>query len=406
MNANEFQLTGSDIEAALEKNELELFYQPKVCLLRGTVIGAEALVRWCRNDGTVIGPDHFIPLAEQSGLLHSITVKMLEQAVESIERLHRSYPELTLSMNVTPYDLESHHISRLIEGYLQQKRIKPSDLQVEITESAVMSDFDRVYDDLLRLNTLGIKVLMDDFGTGYSSIDRLSRLPFSSLKLDKGVVSRMGSSRQNLDVVKSSISMARELRMTSVAEGLESEGAYNFLLANGCEEAQGFWISKPLQFDDYERFLESNPGFHGSQIGRVHQATFNIIHFRKSLVDAAYCNGISSDTVLDSVIDPEVQQSVENSRFGLWYYGVGQVLRGIESFDELEEPFIQMHESGRQFMQQLNSDADAMTLDKALADVDQRVATLGLALRKLERHLLLTSQTSTSDTTGNHQASM
>jgi len=146
-------------------------------------------------------------------------------------------------MNVTPYDLASHHISDTISEHLTQGRIRACDLQVEITESEVMTRFDEVRDDIIRLTELGIGVLMDDFGIGYSSIDRLSQLPFSSLKLDKGVVSRLSSSRQNLDVVKSAISMARELRMTSVAEGVESEGTYNFLVANGCEQAQGFWIS-------------------------------------------------------------------------------------------------------------------------------------------------------------------
>jgi len=233
-----------DIKSALKEGELRLFFQPKVNLLEGRVIGAEALVRWCRKDGTIVGPDNFIGIAEKGDLLHSITLEMLNQAVQTIEVVREQFPGLSISMNVTPYDLESHHVSELIAGHLASGRIQSSDLQVEITESAVMTRFDQVYEDILHLNRMGIGVLMDDFGIGYSSIDRLSQIPFSSLKLDKGVVSRMNTSRQNLNVVKSSISMARELRMTSVAEGVESEAVYNFLLASGCEQAQGFWISK------------------------------------------------------------------------------------------------------------------------------------------------------------------
>ena len=377
-----------ELKSALLDDELELFYQPKVCLLRGKVVGSEALIRWCRKDGTVVGPDNFIPVAEETGLLRDITVKMLEQALLAVDRTREFEAELTLSMNVTPHDLESHQISQQIKHYIDLGRLLKNDLQIEITESVVMSDFDRVYDDLVVLNDLGIKVLMDDFGTGYSSIDRLSQLPFSALKLDKGVVSRMSTSKQNLNVVRSSISMARELRMTSVAEGVESEGAYNFLLASGCEEAQGYWISRPLKLDDYLDFLRGRPSFHGSQIGSVHQAVFNLIHFRKILIDAAYCKSVSSDQVLASVTDPEIRSDVVESRFGLWYYGVGSVLKGVPMFDSLEEPYISMHEKGKRFIQHLQTGGDSRTLDQLLLAIDEDHANLLSLLQGLERHLL------------------
>ncbi|MBX2886915.1 MAG: EAL domain-containing protein [Granulosicoccus sp.] len=384
-------ISEEDLRSALANDEFVLVFQPKVSLLSGDVVGAEALVRWQRADGIVINPDEFIPLAERSGVLPEITMRMLDYSVQAIVQLKSRHKGLSLSMNVTLQDLEKGGVSQQISNDLKAGLIEPMDIQIEITESMAMSNFDRVHRDLEALSRMGIRALMDDFGTGYSSIDRLSQLPFSSLKLDKGVVKRMATSRQNLDVVKSSISMARELRMVSIAEGVESEGAYNFLLAQGCEEAQGYWISHPLSLQDFESFLGTNPQFEGSQIGRIHQALLNVLHYRKSLIDAVYCYGLNAETILDSVIDPEVELSARESRFGLWYYGIGQRIAELPAFRELEQPFVALHECGQRFMQALQSGAAADTLHAIIEQTDVYTNQLTASLRKLELDLLRTT---------------
>jgi len=391
MSDNNIDLTEESLQQALLGDEFKLFHQPKISLLSGHVVGSEALVRWIRKDGTVIQPDDFIPYAEQCGVLRQITLRMLDLSVDAIRQIAPLDPELAVSTNVTPIDLELHYVSHLINEYLSSGKITANQLQIEITESVAMGDTAHVLEDLRSLNRMGIKVLMDDFGTGYSSIDRLSQLPFSALKLDKGVVQRMATSRQNLDVVRSSISMARELRMTSVAEGVESEGAYNFLLANGCEEAQGFWMAHPMPLDNYLDFLQEGHTYAGSQIGRVHQALYNLIHFRKSLIDAAYCNDKGAQTVLDSVIDPEVKLDSRSSRFGLWYFGVGQLIADVPGFAEMEEPFQRLHTCGQMFMEQIQNGADRDTLNTTIVDADVHMDTLTMSLHRLERELLLRS---------------
>jgi len=187
-------LTRQALERAIENDELLLFYQPKISLLSGDVIGAEALMRWNDLSGQSIPPSVFIPFAEECGLLHEITVQLLDRVIGASVELKAINKNLALSINVSPNDLESHTISQHIKGFFDNGAIKPSDLQIEITESAVMGNFEQVQDDIVRLSEMGIDVLMDDFGTGYSSIDRLSQLPFSALKLDQGVVRRMGTS--------------------------------------------------------------------------------------------------------------------------------------------------------------------------------------------------------------------
>lgn len=376
------------LEGALARDELRLHFQPKVCLFSGDVTGGEALVRWESGDDAVLSPDVFLPLAVRSGLLHDITMKLLDQAVHACVSMRSVRRDLSISMNVAPDDLESQTISNRIGTLLADGTIAASELQIEITESAVMGNVERVHDDLQRLVSLGIRVSMDDFGTGWSSIDRLSQLPFSSLKLDQGVVRRMGTSRQNLDTVRAAISMARELRMGSVAEGVESDGAYNFLIACGCEEAQGFYIGRPMALEDFLGFLAAPPAFAGSQIGRVHQTVFNLIHLRKNVLDAAFCCRLGVDTVLPSVIEPERSHDVHRSRVGLWYWGAGQQLAGMGTFRAFAAPYKELHAVSRVCLELMSEGVTDARLDAAVANLDELTDRAIRLLHDLERELL------------------
>ncbi len=382
-------LTQQALERALEKDELILYYQPKVSLLSGSVIGAEALVRWNVGEGDIIPPSVFIPLAESTGLLHDITVRLLDQVVSASVELHKNGLELALSMNVAPNDLQSQTISRHIKGYLSKKIIRPTDLQIEITESAVMGNFDQIREDIILLTELGIDVLMDDFGTGYSSIDRLSQLPFSALKLDQGVVRRMGTSQQNLSVVKSSIAMARELQMTSVAEGIESSATYHFLMANGCEEAQGFFISHPLALKDFISFAAVDHQFGGSQIGSVHQTVHDVLYHRKCMFDVVYCDRVGAQACLPSVVNPDIGDSVEQSRLGSWYFGTGQQLRGMVPYDSVERPLRELHNISNEILQREYGQQGADKQKAALLRIDSLVNQVVSLLHSLESALLL-----------------
>lgn len=376
------------LQRAFANGELKLHYQPKVCLLSGRIIGAEALVRWEGAEHGVLGPDEFLPLAVQSGMLHDITIDLLDQVVAACRRLRERQSGLSISMNVAPDDLASQTISQRIGSLLEEGVLEPNELEIEITEAAAMRNVERVRDDLVRLRDLGIHVLMDDFGTGWSSIDRLSQLPFSSLKLDQGVVRRMGTSRQNLDTVRAAISMARELRMTSIAEGVESDGAYNFLIAAGCEQAQGYFIGKPMPLDSFMDFLRSPRDFAGSQIGRVHQSVFNLIHQRKSVIDAVVCARLGPDTSLPSVRDPGIADSVQESRVGLWYYGAGQALAAIPVFRSIEGPYLQLHEAVHTCLKLVMEGVLDDSLDRAMGEMDVRTDRLIVQLHALERELV------------------
>lgn len=382
-------LTEKELQRAILNDELGLYYQPKVCLLSGAVVGAEALVRWADGDNGIVSPDAFLPLAERSGLLHDLTLQLLDQVVSASAQLAMHKPGLSLSINVAPADLASNAISQRIGKAIDENVISADDLQVEITESAVMGNVDKVCDDLTRLKSRGIKILMDDFGTGYSSIDRLSQLPFDALKLDQGVVKRMGGSQQSLDVVRSAISMARELGMTSVAEGIETRNAYNFLIAHGCEEAQGFYIARPMTLAEFREFVDQEHDFQGSQLGRVHQASLNLMRFRKSLLDAAFCHGRGGGAALESLKMQAMSAHVSESRLGLWYFGIGQKLAAHQPFLQIEQPLRQIHDLGMAFLVLLDTGSSAEVLDKALADIDALADQLFALFHALERFLLM-----------------
>jgi len=382
-------LTQQALERAMENNELILYYQPKISLLDGSVIGAEALVRWNVGEGVMISPSAFIPLAESSGLLHDLTVGLLDQVVNASVVLNAQVQGMALSINVAPNDLQSQTISKRIKHFLDTQTITAGDLQIEITESAVMGSFEQIQEDIVRLAALGVDVLMDDFGTGYSSIDRLSQLPFAALKLDQGVVRRMGTSPQNLNVVKSSISMARELRMTSVAEGVESAATYHFLMAYGCEEAQGFYISRPISLADFLSFAETEHNFDGSQIGRIHQTVHNVLYHRKCLFDVVFCDLVGAKACLPSVVDPEIGEDLEKSRLGLWYFGIGQQLSGMVAFDSLEQPLRDLHKLSHEILNRQYDQSSSGKQEAALARMDSLVNQVVTLLHSLESALLL-----------------
>jgi EAL domain-containing protein (putative c-di-GMP-specific phosphodiesterase class I) len=380
--------TAAQIAKAMERDELVMYYQPKVCLLSGTVVGAEALVRWNDPHSRVLSPSVFMPQAEAGGLLHDMTVRFLDDVVAACAQVRRCAPDLALSLNVAPNDLTSHTISSRINSYLNGGSIRAHELQIEITESVVMENFDVVLDELGELASMGIKVLMDDFGTGYSSIDRLSQMPFSALKLDKGVVRRMTTSSQNLNTVRSAVAMARELGMTSIAEGVESLEQYNILIATGCEEAQGFYISKPLPLSQFLDFVKEDPNFPSSQIGCIHQALFNVLRYRKSLVDIAVCSALGEGQVAPSITDFRLSGSDQGFSAAQWYYGIGQLLNYHESFCAVEAPLKKLSDAGSALQRELITDKPSRAHGDRLQLVDQYTTEIVAHLQRLESALL------------------
>ena len=240
----------------------------------------------------------------------------------------------------------------------------PADkLQIELTETATFESASIIKDNIMILRNAGLSLAMDDFGTGYSSIDTLSKLPFTSIKLDQGIVGRMLTSDKNATIVSTSIRLAHELSLNIVAEGVETEDQYHTLLNVGCSEVQGFWIAKPMPMGQFISFLSSDANwFSGIPIGLIHMAIVDHVQWRKNLVSELI--KIASFPVSHpNRQSPKVPPlSCRECRLGRWYYGVGKMFHHHTIFQELEQPHDELHQIGKLLVNLIREGADMETL--------------------------------------------
>ena len=230
---------------ALDADEFEAYFQPKVAIASGKVVGVEALARWRQGD-RIVGPNQFIGVFEREGLIDAFTDRMLERACRWRSRWAREGTELKVAVNVSMLNLAKVDAADRFQQIVQDNGVKPRDIIIEVTESSVMSEAAHALNVLARLRLKGFGLSIDDFGTGYSSLAQLAQIPFTELKIDQGFVS--GSPRQprKRAVVETSLDLARKLQLTVVAEGVETVEEWQMLAELGCQQAQGFLISRAV----------------------------------------------------------------------------------------------------------------------------------------------------------------
>ena len=244
-----------ELRRALDEGDLVVHYQPKADLRTGRIVGAEALLRWEHSLRGLIFPDEFIPLAEQSGLIQSITVAVLEASLKQAAQWQRIGLELELAVNVSVRDLHDVKFPGHVAAALLRHGIAPGQLALEITESVVMVDAERVIRTLEALDLLGVRLSLDDFGAGYSSLTYLKRLPVSEIKIDKSFVTRMDVDDDDARIVRSTIDLAQGMGLRVVAEGVETAQTWNRLTRLGCDIAQGYYLSRALAPDEFVDFV-------------------------------------------------------------------------------------------------------------------------------------------------------
>ena len=244
---------GTGLRRALDRNELTVWYQVKVDLRSGEVIGFEALSRWFDSRRGPISPVEFIPVAEETGLIVPLGMWALSESCRQMGEWTAADPAfatLSLSVNLSPRQFSEPDLCDSVARILAETGFDPNRLCFEITESVLVEDLDRAADTLKRLKALGISLKLDDFGTGYSSLRYLSCLPFDTLKIDRSFVSAMGNSQESAGIVKTIIALARDLHMDVVAEGIEREDQMIWLRDLGCQYGQGFYFGRPAPPDD------------------------------------------------------------------------------------------------------------------------------------------------------------
>jgi diguanylate cyclase (GGDEF)-like protein len=245
----------SELRQAPLRNELVMHYQPKADLRTGRIVGAEALMRWRHPRHGIMMPDRFIPLAERSGLIRSLTLFAARTALAQARTWREAGIELTVSVNLSTRDLIDVSLPEEIAELLAEARVPPHLLELEITESVIMADPMRARGVVARLREMGVKVAIDDFGSGYSSLGYLKRLPVNDLKIDKSFVINMMEDQGDAVIVQSTIDLAHNLGLTVIAEGVESDETWRRLRALGCDVAQGWLIGRPLPAADFATWL-------------------------------------------------------------------------------------------------------------------------------------------------------
>ncbi len=244
-----------ELRKAIENGELEVHYQPKSDLVSGRVKGVEALVRWRHPRYGVIGPDHFIPVAESAGLIRPLTNFVLESAVDNQSELRALGYDLEVSINLSVRSVLDVNLPNQVAQVLTEHGVSPSSLTLEITEGSVMADPTRTIGILGRLAQLGVSISVDDFGTGYSSLSYLKRLPANEVKIDRTFVAGMLTNDSDRAIVRSTVDLARNLGLRAVAEGVEDRETWDALAQLGCDYAQGYFVSPPLPPADLRAWL-------------------------------------------------------------------------------------------------------------------------------------------------------
>ena len=270
VRAVERQSIESSLRSALKNDEFVLRYQPKVDMQTGLITGAEALIRWNHPLRGELAPGQFVSIAEDSGLIRQIGRWVLREACEQARSwINGGLPPISIAVNVSAAELSDETYVQRLYATLSETGMDPSSLELELTESVLMRHAHSAAIILQALRKTGIQVALDDFGTGYSSLSYLRDFPIDSVKIDRSFVDEVTSVIEDTSIVKAVIGMAQNLGLRVVAEGVENVGQLEFLRAHACDEAQGYFFSRPVDPDAFAELLRSGfgPGYTGSEEG-------------------------------------------------------------------------------------------------------------------------------------------
>ncbi|MBI6701776.1 putative bifunctional diguanylate cyclase/phosphodiesterase [Pseudomonas viridiflava] len=236
------------LRRAIEEQQLQVFYQPKLCLRTGRLDSAEALVRWHHPQRGMVAPGEFIGLAEETGLISAIGEFVLRQACwQACEWQRQGMAPIRVSVNLSVHQLRQGKLVSLVRQVLEETGLAPQWLELELTESQLLDSVEHIIVTFQQLRDLGVKLAIDDFGTGYSSLSYLRRFPVDYVKIDRAFISGLGDGTEDAAIIQAIISMAHSLGLKVVAEGVENQSQLEFLRSHGCDEVQGYLISRPIE---------------------------------------------------------------------------------------------------------------------------------------------------------------
>jgi diguanylate cyclase (GGDEF)-like protein/PAS domain S-box-containing protein len=384
------------IEIALENNEFELLYQPKVNMRSGVIYGFEALIRWNHPEQGIILPDKFLPIAEKSHLIVKIGNWVIHRALYQLNLWQQQGLKFKIAINIAPKQFqEENFIDKLDQSLAMFAEIEASSIELEVLESAALQDTAKVSEVISLCHERNIKIALDDFGTGYASLSYLKQLPADQLKIDKSFIQYMLEDEGDRAIVEGIISLAQIFKREVIAEGVESLEHGVMLLRMGCDIAQGYAIAKPLHADEVYAWQQS---WHPDPNWLLWSETnWDMSDFPLLIAHSDHFSGINNivKTIQKSIDKQEIFElaSEHHCRLGQWYYGPGMEKYGhLKCFKALEQPHSLAHKTGHEMLRLYA--AGKVTEAQALIPqiLQQRDEVLEL-LNQLQHKILLEPRT-------------
>lgn len=390
-------ITNQEIEHGLEAHQFCLFYQPKFSLITGQIDGSEALIRWMRPDGAITLPSEFIPIAERTALIKKISSCVFGLLISDLATLRRTN-FTPVSFNVSACDFEEETLMRYILDEVKVNNVPAELIEIEITENQALSCDEPVLNNIRVLCDAGFGLAMDDYGIGYSSVDTLSKWPFSTIKIDQGLIARMLSSDKNASIVRSAIRLGHEINVEVVAEGVETQEQMDFLVEAGCKKVQGYLISKPLPLTEVALQEPCKDCPVSMAVGLVHMAIMDHIHWRKTMASYAYRNALLAPT------SPYRQErgyptlSCSQCVVGRWTLQEGQRFSHLSEFSELDIAHKGLHSVGGEIVAGIQRGAGPVEINRLLGEMTRCSLKLIESLTSLENHGLAAIYSQRGDT--------
>jgi hypothetical protein len=262
-------------------------------------------------------------------------------------------------------------------------------LEVELAETVILNEEEDIRRNLNVLKDMGIALAMDDYGMGVSSIDTLAKWPFSTIKLDQGIISKLETSYKELTIVQSCIQMAHQLELDIVAEGIESGAVYQILKNMGCILAQGYWISRPIALADFLEFCRSKKRWPVEPLGVIHMAQLDHVQWRKAIIDGVFYLGLKKIT---KILGGAPESDPAACRLGRWYHGPGKSFAGVKWYDSFEEPHNRLHQIGAELLEAAKRDASKDELILLMRQLTEQSILVISMLQEIENELISVSK--------------
>jgi len=365
------KLTVKHLSDALENNEFIFHYQPVLSLRTGKIDGAEALIRWKKDNGELILPGDFIPYAEETGFITEIKKAMFPRFLEDQKKILQADNTIASSFNISAKDLNDDAFFPKLFKLIDDYGIEGSKIKIELTESAALSMSTIGLQQIAELKANKIALAIDDFGTGYASFEQLRTMPFTILKIDNSITSNAMATPDGLTLLDHSMNLAHQLKMDSIAEGVENPDIIGYLMGIGCEHVQGYYISKPLALSTFIEFINKNHVWRTFEHGQLYKAMVDYIDWVRKVHSALYISSANVGIVSFGTISEPAGE--------LFLEIVNSV--DIEMYDELNTLYKKGFECAR-IMLDAKSVGDQIVINKHLPEFFEISGAVNALLQK------------------------